>query len=140
MAPCRPCPHRGIQRGWCARPELPAGHLPSVGSRSNPRAILGLNLPFFSLCRSRPRAVFATVLQLKGCKQFWEQDVCLKHDRIGHKLQMRLITKANNIKYVEKQRIKGDETTEGLFCVFSNQVSGDRSENTPRENHQLLPC
>ncbi|XP_039572803.1 basic salivary proline-rich protein 1-like [Passer montanus] len=33
-----------------------------------------------------------------GCKQFWEHVVCLKHVRIGHKLQMRLITKAINRK------------------------------------------
>lgn len=80
--------------------------------------ILGLNLPFFSLCCGFSLPVFEAVPSLKGCKQFWEQDVCLKHDRIGHKLQMRLITKANNIKYVEKQHVKGYKTTEGLFCVF----------------------
>lgn len=80
--------------------------------------ILGLNLPFFSLCCGFSLPVFETVPSQKGCKQFWEQDVCLKHDRIGHKLQMRLITKANNIKYVEKQHVKGYKTTEGLFCVF----------------------
>lgn len=82
--------------------------------------ILGLNLPFFSLRCGFSLPVFEAVPSLKGCKQFWEQDVCLKHDRIGHKLQMRLITKANNIKYVEKQRVKGYKTTEGrlFLCVF----------------------
>lgn len=77
----------------------------------------GLNLPFFSLRCGFSLPVFEAVPSPKGCKQFWEQDVCFKHDRIGHKLQMRLITKANNIKYVEKQHVKGYETTEGLFCV-----------------------
>lgn len=88
-------------RGWAGTGLVPPGTalglVSALGTQICANADFGVKSALFLVVLWFCRACPHHCTLVKGCKQFWEH-VCLKHVRIGHKLQMRLITKANNRK------------------------------------------